>query len=229
MRHGHVDYFGDGERIKSFTQVPLTDLGREQAEEAGTALAHIEFDLAICSGLPRTLQTAQIVLAKQVARRTTISLDVDERLVEIQGGAFNEPMTREALAARMAFTFDQAGDAGASMGEGGEFFADAQVRGVEAVLHALDRPHWKQALILAHEGTNRLLLSWASGAGLKAVRAFEQDLACVNVLDFDMAPNSIGNGAEIVRTMIKSVNLTPYNWTKAGMNHTSIETIFQKI
>ena len=82
---------------------------------------------------------------------------------------------------------------------------------------------------MAHEGTNRLLLSWMTGNGLKAVQSFEQDLACINVLDFDMVPREDGTvGNEIARRIIKVVNLTPYNYVKHGMNLTAIETIFAR-
>jgi probable phosphoglycerate mutase len=77
-------------------------------------------------------------------------------------------------------------------------------------------------LIVAHEGINRLLLSWAAGADLHAMGGFEQDTGCVNVLDFDM------KGGEINRPIIKAVNLTPYNYLKHGMNLTSLEAIFER-
>ena len=53
--------------------------------------------------------------------------------------------------------------------------------------------------------------------------AFEQDTGCINVLDFDLHTDG-----SIERTMIKSVNLTPYNWLKHGMNLTSLEAIFER-
>jgi len=46
---------------------------------------------------------------------------------------------------------------------------------------------------------------------------------CINVLDFDLREDG-----EIERTMIKSVNLTPYNWLKHGMNLTSLEALFER-
>jgi probable phosphoglycerate mutase len=80
---------------------------------------------------------------------------------------------------------------------------------------------------VAHEGVNRLLLSWMTGNGLSGVQAFEQDLACINVLDFDMVPREDGSlGTEIARRLIKAVNLTPYNYVKHGMNLSSLEAIF---
>ena len=82
---------------------------------------------------------------------------------------------------------------------------------------------------MAHEGINRLILSWAAGTGLLATSAFEQDTGCINVIDFDMVPAEDGSpGLEIARTLIKAVNLTPYNFLKHGMNLTSLEAIFTR-
>ena len=58
----------------------------------------------------------------------------------------------------------------------------------------VERQRCSQPAVVAHEGINRLLLSWACGSGLGAMGAFEQDTGCVNVLDFDMtAAGEIGS------------------------------------
>ncbi len=54
MRHGHVDYFGGATDIHAVT---LTRRGRSEAEAAAKAFAHVRFDCAVCSGLPRTRET----------------------------------------------------------------------------------------------------------------------------------------------------------------------------
>ena len=59
------------------------------------------------------------------------------------------------------------------------------------------------------------------------MKAFEQDTACINMLDFDMVPTD-GGGTKIERAMIKAVNLTPYNYVKHGMNMNSLEAIFAR-
>ncbi len=76
---------------------------------------------------------------------------------------------------------------------------------------------------MAHEGINRLILSWACGAGLRAMSSFEQDTGCVNIIDFDL-----GGIGDVRRALIKAVNLTPYNYLKHGMNLTSLEAIMQR-
>src|ERR1700712_4468551 len=66
MRHGHVDYLA--KHVVASGQiniVPLTRRGRLQAEAAGVALSHVALDRAVCSGYPRTHETASHVLAAQ--------------------------------------------------------------------------------------------------------------------------------------------------------------------
>src|SRR5262245_24537867 len=64
MRHAETSYVDEhGNAIPDSRSVPLTARGRDQADEMGRMLASIEFDVAICSGLPRTRETATRVLA----------------------------------------------------------------------------------------------------------------------------------------------------------------------
>src|SRR4051812_16653107 len=65
MRHGDVTYFDDTGRAIDPESVPLNERGREEASAAGREFATqtIRFDRVIASGLPRTVETAQRVLA----------------------------------------------------------------------------------------------------------------------------------------------------------------------
>ncbi|MEM8987045.1 MAG: histidine phosphatase family protein [Pseudomonadota bacterium] len=223
MRHGHVDYFAP-EVIESGdpSQVRLTEDGRAQAAAAGGALAGVAFDIAVCSGLPRTVETAELVLA---AQENAPSLQTEDGLVELRSGRFFTDR-REELAARLAYTFIAAAQEGATFLPDGELFCDAYDRVSEAMERLLTTGDWKTGLVVAHEGVNRLLLGWATRGGLQAVGAFEQDLGCVNILDFDITPRESGAGLQIERAIVKSVNVTPYDYTKAGMPRTSLEHLF---
>ena len=226
MRHGHVDYFSpEVIRTRSTREVVLTPQGRLEADAAGRAFAPLALDRAICSGLPRTRETAEIVLS---CLANPPALEIDTALEEIHGGRAGVS-SRAELVATMTFHFARAGEEGATMLEGGEAFAGAQARAIAVITRLLGEPGWKQILIVAHEGINRLLLSWAAGAKLSATHAFEQDTGCINVIDFDMVPAEDGKpGPGIERTLIKAVNLTPYNYVKHGMNLTSLEAIFAR-
>jgi hypothetical protein len=70
MRHAEVSYFDEGGRPLSATRAPLTELGREQARAAGRALRDVRLDRVITSGLPRTLETARLVVAELEAPPT---------------------------------------------------------------------------------------------------------------------------------------------------------------
>jgi probable phosphoglycerate mutase len=227
MRHGHVDYFSpEVVRSRNTRDVMLTEQGRLEADAAGRAFAALTFDRAICSGLPRTRETAEIVLASLAAPPP---LEVESDLAEIHGGGKLQVTSRAELVATMSFHFARAAEEGATMLEGGEAFAGAQARAVAVIKRVLGEPGWKQILIVAHEGINRLVLSWAAGAQLSATHAFEQDTGCINLIDFDMVPAEDGKpGPEIARSLIKAVNLTPYNYVKHGMNLTSLEAIFAR-
>jgi probable phosphoglycerate mutase len=222
MRHGHVDYLARHVvATGGINIVPLTNRGRLQAEAAGAALAHVRLDRAVCSGYPRTHQTASYVLA---AQQHPPQLAIDEGLVERASGTIPPVKSREELIEVMRGRFTEAGiTQPGDRGEGGEPADEAQARAVKSIRRLLREPAWHTALVVAHEGINRLILSWACGAGVNATGAFEQDTGCINVLDFDMREDG-----EILRTMIKSVNLTPYNWLKHGMNLTSLEALFER-
>ena len=223
MRHGHVDYLAKHVvATGGVNVVPLTTRGRLQAEAAGVALSHVIFDKAVCSGYPRTHETASLVLA---AQKKPPQLEIDEGLVERGNGRFPKVNSRAELVELMRGQFSNEGvtQPGDRAIEGAEPARDAQSRAVKSIRSLLRAPAWHTALVVAHEGINRLLLSWACGAGPNATGAFEQDTGCINVLDFDLQPNG-----EILRTMIKSVNLTPYNWLKHGMNLTSLEALFER-
>lgn len=218
MRHGHVDYFAPG--ITDPRSVSLTGEGRAQAAAAREALKAVDFDLAIHSGLPRTVETAEIVLeGRMLAARAEPGLE------ELKSG-WLVVETREELAALLAFSFDDAAAPGARFLPDGESFAAAENRITAAMETLIGAAAWRTALVVAHEGVNRIILGWACGGGLKTIGAFEQDLACVNVIDLDIAARADGQGLQIERAVIKAVNVTPYDYLKGGLPRTSLEHLF---
>lgn len=220
MRHGHVDYFAPG--LKDPRSVPLTETGRLQAQACRDALRHISFDAAVASGLPRARETAEIILS---VHPEAPDIRNDENFEELKSG-FLKAESREELAARLAFCFDDAGDPGARFLPDGETFAAAEARIVDGMQNLVRGEAWRSALLVAHEGVNRIILGWACGGGLKSIGAFEQDLCCINVIDIDVVPASTG-GVAIERAVLKAVNLTPYDYAKAGLPRTSLEHLFE--
>ncbi|WP_425408761.1 histidine phosphatase family protein [Hyphococcus sp.] len=220
MRHGHVDYFAPG--LTDPRSVPLTDEGREQAQAAGEALRHAHFDLAVYSGLPRTKQTAEIVLKNNDAPP---ALEAHDGLEEVKS-RWIRAKSREELAARLAYSFDGAAEPSASFLPDGETFVDAESRITNALQELILEKTWKSALIVAHEGVNRIVLGWACGGGLATIAAFEQDLCCINMIDVDVTPDDDGDGLQIERMAIKTLNVTAYDYVKKGLSRSSLEHLF---
>jgi probable phosphoglycerate mutase len=218
MRHGHVDYFAPG--LEDFTQVPLTAEGRSQAERAGEALSDLSFDAAFHSGLPRTAETLKLVLGGTASAPESLPIP---DLAEIRGGKVKVE-TAEELAARLAFSFDFAGEEGATFLPGGEPFAEAETRIIRGLSTLLEEHSWRQAICVAHEGVNRILLAHLTGGGLSALSHFEQDLCGINVLDFDVIEEE--GRFTVARTILKAVNLTAHDPIKRNLPRTSLEHLF---
>lgn len=226
LRHGFVDYTSPEVRAAQDPSIAyLTEQGRTEAKAAGIALSEVPLDIAFHTGLNRTRETAEIVLAQH--ELDTPELEFDTRLQELRSGQYIDFKSAEHLAATMTFQFERAGEPDATFLEGGERFSDAMERIEDGLKGLLSRPGWATGLIVAHEVVNRMILAWSIGAPLGASAGFEQDTGCINILDFDLVPDEAGN-TRIERAMIKAVNLTPANYLKNGMNLRSLEAIFTR-
>ncbi|MEP1143600.1 MAG: histidine phosphatase family protein [Henriciella sp.] len=226
MRHGFVDYTSPEVRAAQDPSIAyLTDEGRAEATSAGIALSEVQLDVAFHTGLRRTQETAELVLAQHELE--TPELEYESRFAELRSGQYIDFKSKEHLAATMTFQFERAGEPDATFLDGGEKFSEAMVRIEDGLKGLLSRPGWASGLLVAHEVVNRMILAWAIGAPLGSSAGFEQDTGCINIIDFDLVPDEQGN-TRIERALIKAVNLTPDNYLKNGMNLRSLEAIFTR-
>lgn len=217
MRHAEAAYITEaGKRAPDARLVPLTARGRTQAEAMRVALEGTHFDRALCTGLPRTVETAGIVLGHR-----TLALDEVPALEELKPGDIRQIPPERLEATFLNAMGNAEGDETRFLG--GERFADFEARIVPAFEATLATPGWQSLLLVAHGGVNRMILGWACGAGRAIFPAFEQDPGCLNIIDVDF------EGARAKRALIRAVNLTPYNWTKAGMTATTMEILLRDV
>jgi probable phosphoglycerate mutase len=186
MRHAEVRYVGH----RNIEAVQLTERGLEQAADARRALEDCDFDLVVTSGLPRSVETAEVVVPDAEIERWP-------DFQEWRAGRLSEIPPEEL---EDAFV-------------GGLHVQDEESRflGGESLREALDRVHggivrlvareWNTALAVLHGAVNRMILSYAlTGGGRTYYATFEQAPACINVLD-------LGESGWIVRM----VNYIPYD------------------
>jgi probable phosphoglycerate mutase len=218
MRHAEAAYLDEDGRIaRDPRAVPLTARGRREAAAMGALLAATHFDRAVCSGLPRTVETAEIVLSDK-----RLPLERVPELEEVRGGG---PGGRGPITARdVAYSIWQAERPDGRF-LNGESFVDLQKRVLGALDGLIAQPGWERLLLVAHGGVNRVILAWALGATLAAMPRMEQDSACLNVIDLDHDADS----RAIARACVRALNVTAGDPAKHEHWLTSLERQGQEL
>ena len=94
-RHGHTDRSEPEQYLGQRMHATLTDRGRADAESLARRLEGVAIDRIISSPLGRAVETAQILAA-----RTHAPVETDERLTELDYGAW-EGLTVEEIDAAL--------------------------------------------------------------------------------------------------------------------------------
>jgi len=212
MRHGSVDYFkADGTPVPPHT-VPLNEAGRAQADAAGALFgaAGVRFDRVVASGLARTVETAQRVLA---AAGQDAAIARDPRLEEIRSGRL-DAIAPDQLRAAFTGVFSATADVESLQFLGGETVGAMMDRCLPAFDELLADASWTCALLVLHGGINRALLGHALTGGRMFLGRLEQAPACINVLD-------VGDGDIVVR----GTNLAPTQWLHERERYTTMEKL----
>ncbi len=211
LRHAEAAYVDDAGRIARDPRlVPLSAHGRREAAQMAKLLDYAEFDRAVCSGLPRTVETATIVL-----RGAGPALEQAPALEEVRGG---DALGRAFEPRDLAYALEEAEDESARF-LGGESFAELRGRVVGAIESLVAEPGWSRMLLVCHGGVNRVILAWALGTDLRAAARLEQDSCCLNVLDLDHADED----GRLLRRVVRAVNLTAGDPVKHERWLTSLE------
>ena len=215
MRHAEAAYIQeDGSVTDNERQVALTSLGRTQARKQAGLLASVPFDRAVCSGLPRTLETATLVLAgRQAPRPETVS-----ELNEIRPGQARQPPADPlAWLADVANPWAAAENPEARFLDG-ERFADFDARVHPAFDALVAADDWTHFLLVLHGAVNRSILNHVLDLPWQSRVTIEQDNACINIIDVDRDEHGAAS-----RYLIRAVNITGYNLNKSGMVLTHME------
>jgi probable phosphoglycerate mutase len=216
MRHGSVTYFDDTGRPHLPETVALNPAGQAQADAAGQAFreAGVHFDRVIVSGLPRTVETAQRVLAASGQR---IEAETWPDLHEIRGGRLSAIPTDEL---KRAFT-------GAFEGLVDE---DQRFLGGESVGEMMDRVHpaigrlredkdWDTVLLVLHGGVNCAILSLALTGQRLFLGGLSQAAGCINALDV---------GDDPADWVVRFVNYVPPGPLQPDARATTMEQLFEQ-
>ncbi len=212
LRHGEISYFDAGGNPYQLEEIPLNPEGKTQAGAAGKARSEAPVDLLVTSGMPRTIQTADLVLEQlpSACRREQV-----EDLHEIMpGDSFKSKEAGADLAFANSLRKPLARDTAFL---GGETFGSLEDRVIPAFEKLIARDDWKELMIIAHGGTNRMILAKVLGGGLETFGRLEQDAGCINIFDLDP------DGSFLLRLL----NYTPLCPDKHSLRLSTMEQIYQ--
>jgi probable phosphoglycerate mutase len=216
MRHGAVEYFDERGRPHPPDEVPLTAQGVAQAQAIGEALAAsgVAIDRALTSGLVRTRQTAQHVLE---AAGLSPPLEHWPDLQEIRGGrlsAIRDDELRDAFIAAFEGPVPRE-----QRFLGGETIGELTDRVLPELQRLLADDRWDTALLVAHGGVNRAVLSWFLTGRQEFLGGLAQDAGCLNVIDV---------GASPATSVVRVVNFCPLNTLRTETRLSTMEELLQK-
>jgi broad specificity phosphatase PhoE len=205
MRHGETLYLGRD----APAGVDLTPEGQRQIEAAATLFADVPLDLVVASPMRRALATARIV-----ATRHGLEVEPLVALREITPGPIDALQPSEVFSQVLRF-FSSSEVTCDTPFLGGETFRQLRARVLRAATHLLDRPGWQNALAVAHGGVNMALLAGLLGLEEGEIPRLEQDLGCINAIDFE-------DGG---RPLVRLVNYSAHDSLKTGLREPSSERL----
>jgi len=222
FRHGAVDYINpDGSWVADPDAVNLNAKGQAQALAMQALCADVVLDKAVCSGLPRTVQTAEAILGKR-----EIPLEVAAGFEEIRPAKASADTDAEPdydVVADIAYSHWRAQDFSATF-LGGERYHDFYARISEAMEALLADPDWNNVAVFAHGGTNAAVLGWVSGLGLAGFGLFDQATCCLNVIDLD-----VDEQGRILRRHLRGLNITADDPAKQERDSGDMELLARRL
>ncbi|MFC6011265.1 acid phosphatase [Nocardia lasii] len=187
LRHGETEW-SSRRKHTSFTDLPLTELGRAQALDAGLVLRSLELRDPLCFTSPR-------LRARQTAELAGLSpVEVDDDLVEWNYGQYEGITTAQIRETVPGWTVWTAPVPGGETAEQVGARADRVLAGVEPELPRRD------VVLVGHGHFSRVLIArWAEFA-VREGRRFAMSTGAVSVLGFDHDAHTIWGHNLTVRT-----------------------------
>lgn len=184
-RHGHTDKSEPEQYLGQRIHASLTERGRRDAQALRERLEGVHVDRLISSPLGRAVETAQIL-----ASGTQVSVETDERLSELDYGAW-EGLTVDEIDRQFPAERDLYEENPAIHPVGGGESGLAVAARLGAMLE--DMLVWWQAeaedrtcLLVGHSSVNRIFLAVVLGVPLADYRRrFKQDWASLTVLRWE--------------------------------------------
>lgn len=178
IRHGETEWNRHGNRYCGRTNLPLAQVGREQAERLALSLQNTRFDAVLVSPLQRALETA-----RPIAKRCGMEMQTDERLREIDFGDW-EGLTQQEIEQHFPRQWEQWVQDPATTRAGGTGESANQVFSrMKSVIVENSEKTLQRVLIVSHNTAIRLFFIGTFGMPFIRYRNIEIDNAKILVLE----------------------------------------------
>jgi len=173
-------------------------------------LRDVRFDQAWSSDLDRATETAGIILQDR-----DLGLNISDLFREVAvSPAQMVAKAGSPLEAQNMFAYWHQHIDGLMSKE-----IDQAIGRAEAGVEMLLSTPWKDLLLVAHGGFNRILMCRLLNLPYEHISVFEQDYCGLSIIDLDLDPET----ARIVHSSLRLSNVTAYDLTKLGLRLTDAE------
>lgn len=176
VRHGET-LSNRENRVQGITDVPLSDVGRKQAEQLAMSLQNEKIDAIYSSPLRRAYHTASII-----ASYHGLPIEIDVNFQEMNHGDFENKTIQELKETHLPFITRWFEDPSSVVMPHGESLFEVQTRAWYSIQKILETR--QAALIVSHSITIMAILCKITNRGLSRGRELRADLASKTVVEF---------------------------------------------
>ncbi len=199
VRHGQTAA-NRGGLLQGHVDLALTELGLRQAAAAAEALTASEATCIVTSPLQRARQTADVI-----ARRLGVPVAVDERLIEMDYGTWDErPLSEVDSQSWARWRSDPM-----FAPPGGESLRSVTERAVECALELLERPG--VTIAVSHVSPIKALVAWSLGCDESVTWRMHLDVASITRIGLRSNGNSSENSSGVEGGRASAVYLASFN------------------
>ncbi|MBV6627805.1 MAG: alpha-ribazole phosphatase [Rivularia sp. (in: Bacteria)] len=200
VRHGETDWNQES-RYQGQVDISLNENGKLQSEKIAKFLENISIDKVFSSSLLRAKETAEIILQQH----QNVDLDLNDEFKEIIHGAWEGKSATEInqeFPGELQRWYENPEQFQMPMGENFQQVWQRTVEVYESIIKAALAEKLNTILIVAHGGTNQILLCHILGLSAKHFWNFRQSNCCLNVIDYPKGLDSF--------PVLQGINLTSY-------------------
>ncbi|BAY82750.1 phosphoglycerate/bisphosphoglycerate mutase [Calothrix parasitica NIES-267] len=204
VRHGETEW-NQQSKYQGQVDVSLNANGKLQSQKVADFLKHVSIDKVYSSSMLRAKETAEIILQQHQGTSKLDNLELNDGFKEIIHGVWEGKSKTEIereFPGELQRWYETPEKFKMPSGESLQQVWQRTVEVYESILKAALDNQLKTVLIVAHGGTNQILLCHILGLSAKHFWNFRQSNCCLNVIDY---PKGL-DGSPV----LQGINITSY-------------------